>query len=128
MRSSHELATLVVIALAACGTDGLSNEGAGGGLVPIDDATCETSFLDYENFAEPFVLDWCRGCHSAAIPEGMRQKAPDTVNFDTFDDVRSWAPRIGALAASSTPEMPPAGGPTLEERRLLAEWLACGMR
>jgi hypothetical protein len=32
----------------------------------------------------------------------------------------------GAPSPGGTPTMPPAGGPSGEERALLAEWLACG--
>ncbi len=132
MRSLRELACIGLVAVAACGTEWVpqgSSEGGGDDeVMHVDEAQCETSYLTYDNFGEPFVLDWCRGCHSAAIPAGMRQKAPAAINFDTPDDVRQLGPRIGARAASTTPSMPPAGGPTLEERRLLAEWVTCGMR
>jgi hypothetical protein len=41
--------------------------------------------------------------------------------------VRHWAERIEARAASASPTMPPAGGPTDEERAMLREWIECGM-
>ena len=89
---------------------------------------CEESYLSYDNFGEPYMLDWCRGCHSSSIPAGMRQRAPASINFDTIADVRQWGDRIAARAATLEPTMPPAGGPPEEERKLLAEWLACGAR
>ena len=113
MRSSPS-ALGVLLALAAC-----SDEPR-----PVE---CTTSPLTYDNFGEPFVLDWCRGCHSSALPAGMRQLAPLDVNFDTRDDVRDWSPRILAVAGTSR-IMPPAGGPSDHERELLVEWLACGAR
>jgi len=92
-------------------------------------APCEDSVLTYANFGEPFLLDWCRGCHSSGLPVDMRQNAPSNVNFDTLDQVHDLASRIEIRAvgdADLPPTMPPAAGPPDEERALLAEWLACG--
>ena len=128
MRSWHEL--MIAAVLAGCGTEyqpidsATSEEEA----IAVDPDACETSYLSYDNFGEPFVLDWCRGCHSSAVPAGMRQKAPVAINFDTLEDVRNRRERILVRAGSLTATMPPAGGPTEEERKLLAEWLACGAR
>lgn len=129
MRSWREL--MIAALLAGCGTEyepidteTLTEEE----VIAVDPDACETSYLTYDNFGEPFVLDWCRGCHSSAVPAGMRQKAPVAINFDTLEDVRNRSPRVLARAASQTATMPPAGGPTEEERTLLAEWLACGAR
>jgi uncharacterized membrane protein len=122
VRSWRELA--IAIALVACGTDSVPR--GDDDPIPVDPEQCETSFLRYDNFGEPFTLDWCRGCHSTAVPATMRQNAPIEVNFDTLDQIRTWSERIAVRAASMTPTMPPAGGPTLDERTLLAEWIACG--
>lgn len=120
-------ALALVLALAGCGNDrGLVDDDEDD-FVPDPDA-CETSFLDYDNFGAPFVTNWCRGCHSSAVPAGMRQRAPIDVNFDDADDVRAWSERIAVRAATATPTMPPAGGPSTEERKLLVEWLACGAK
>ena len=124
----------LVALLAGCGTEHVLDEGTPPTTmveetpIPVDPDVCETSFLSYDNFGEPFVLDWCRGCHSSAVPAGMRQKAPAAINFDTHADVQEWRDRIAARAAAADATMPPAGGPTAEERKLLAEWLACGAR
>ena len=132
MRSSPDLArALAVTALAGalaaalaagCGTDPPSS----GDPVPPD--ACETSYLDYTSFGEPFVLDWCSGCHSASLPPNMRQQAPVHVSFDTLEGVRQFQGRIAARATGAMATMPPAGGPSIEERALLAEWLACGAK
>jgi uncharacterized membrane protein len=58
----------------------------------------------------------------------MRQMAPVGVDFDTLDGARRFPDRIAARAAGGTPTMPPAGGPTIEERALLVEWIRCGAR
>ncbi|MFN0252892.1 MAG: hypothetical protein ACKV2T_38820 [Kofleriaceae bacterium] len=126
MRSSRELAILVASALigvaaaflSGCGTEYEPS-------LPPDDS-CDESILTYENFGELFMLDWCRGCHSAALPEGQRQGAPLEFNFGDVDAIRELAPMIAARATGAMPVMPPAAGPSAHERALLAEWLACG--
>ncbi len=105
------LRSLALVATAACGTD--------------TDVTCASSQLTYDNFGGPFVVNWCRDCHSAQLPAGMRQDAPADVNFDTLDEIRTWSRRISLTAGTGT-TMPPAGGPTDDERKLLVEWLRCG--
>ena len=121
MRSWPSL--VVALLLLGCGNDHTLD---GTDIVTGDD--CETSYLTYRNFGEPFALDWCRGCHSAEVPAGMRQKAPLDTNFDTHEDVMQWRERIAKRATGEVPTMPPAGGPGAEERALLAEWLACGAK
>jgi uncharacterized membrane protein len=116
------LSLLVVV--GACGGDATPDDVPG----PPDEETCRTSYVDYGNFGEPFALDWCRGCHSSALPADMRQNAPAEVNFDTHEDVLAWKDRILIRAAGAQPTMPPAGGPSAAERALLAEWLGCGGR
>ena len=122
MRSWPRLAAIALVA-AGCGDDARP-------IDPIDPPvdTCETSYLDYQSFGEPFVLDWCRGCHSSAVPAGMRQLAPIDVNFDNAADIARHKDRIVLRATGATPTMPPAGGPSPEERALLAEWAGCGMK
>jgi len=115
--------------LAACGTDSTThNDDGGGDPMHVDPSQCEQSYLDYGDFGAPFMLDWCRGCHSAAVPTAMRQSAPTDINFDTLDEVRMFKDRIAVRAASTAPTMPPAGGPGTDERALLAEWIACGVK
>jgi len=105
------VAVAVVGALAACGTD--------------TDSACSASFLRYSNFGAPFIANWCRACHSAELPPDMRQQAPIDVNFDTLDDIRAWSRPI-ALTAGDGTSMPPAGGPSADERQMLVAWLRCG--
>jgi uncharacterized membrane protein len=87
----------------------------------------DDSFVTYENFGEPLMLTWCTPCHSSHLstPE-ERQDATDGVNLDSYDDVVKHTDLI-QLFAVETDAMPPAGGPDVEERDLLAEWIACGM-
>jgi uncharacterized membrane protein len=129
VRFSRELVTLVLSALvgvlvallAACGTDAAPPS-------TIPDENCESSILTYDNFGKLFMLDWCRGCHSSGLVEGMRQGAPLEFNFEDVDTIRELAPIMAMKATGSMPVMPPAAGPSDDERALLAEWLACGAR
>src|SRR5262245_53099420 len=123
------LSLVLVLVLAACGTDSMPRgDDDANQPTPVDPDVCATSYLDYTNFGEPFVINWCRGCHSTDVPAAMRQKAPTDVNFDNLMQVRMWGERIATHATGAMPNMPPAGGPTEEERALLAEWLACGAK
>jgi hypothetical protein len=119
----------LLVLVVACGNDVRGDQfGGDDGPEPVDPDTCETSYLGYDNFGAPFVVNWCRGCHSSIVPKNMRQNAPLDVNFDTEADVTHWAERIQARAAGAKPTMPPAGGPSTDERQLLAEWIACGTK
>jgi uncharacterized membrane protein len=113
MRSSPSSAALAALAAlgAACGAD--------------TDRTCAQSFLRYDNFGSPFIVNWCRACHSAGTPPDMRQQAPADVNFDNLSEIRNWSLEI-RLTAGQGSSMPPAGGPSAEERQMLVEWLRCG--
>lgn len=127
MRSWRELRTVLVAACiaaaGACTTSTGEPPGDDGG--GDDTTTCDNSYLTYDNFGEPFMENWCRSCHSSQVPEDMRQTAPDDVNFDDLADVKSFADRI-KYRAGEQKTMPPAGGPSDEERALLVEWISCG--
>ena len=123
MRSWPSAVLVLVLGCALGCALGCGNDHA---LDGNGDPACEMSHLTYQNFGEPFALDWCRGCHSAAVPPGMRQKAPININFDTRAELMQWQDRILMRATSEAPTMPPAGGPSADERALLAEWLECG--
>ena len=110
--------------LAACGNDSATQPP---GPDPQPD-TCEQSYLRYDNFGAEFTANWCRGCHSSKVPAGMRQNAPIDVNFDDAADLHDWGARIRVRATGEAASMPPAGGPSAEERALLAEWIDCGMQ
>jgi uncharacterized membrane protein len=86
------------------------------------------STLDYENFGARFFLTWCTGCHSSALPEKERKKAPLGVDFNTVDEIRSLRERIWMRAGDANTTMPPAGGPSAKERAMLGQWLACGAK
>lgn len=124
----------LALVVAACGTDTHvpldpdpePDAGVEPDAPPVNE--CETSYLTYETFGAPFAISWCRGCHSSAVPAGMRQRAPIDVNFDTHEDIVNYKSKILELTTGAKPSMPPAGGPSDEERALLAEWLNCGAK
>jgi len=93
--------------------------------LPDPDTTCEESVLSYDNFGDPFVRNWCTGCHNSDLAEDMRQGSPTNVNFDTRAGILVWRERV-QLRAIEQATMPPTAGPGDDEKALLAEWLACG--
>ena len=97
----------VVLLLAACGTD--------------RDPACSTT-VTYQTVGAPFVDSWCRGCHS--IDATTRQRAPANINFDTLDEIRVRLLDVDSTVSLRT--MPPAGGPSDDERALMVTWLRCG--
>jgi uncharacterized membrane protein len=99
----------------------------GGEPASLEERACpEDSALSSENFGAPFMLTHCTGCHHSSLPASERAGAPLAIDFETIDLVRTHAPRIWARAADHNATMPPLGGPPLEERTRLGEWLACG--
>lgn len=85
------------------------------------------SFLTATNFGMPFMTTWCTGCHSSdLVGPTERQMAPEQFDFDDLESVRTHADFIAQDAAGTNVLMPPAGGPTDQERAWLAEWIACG--
>ena len=137
MRRSRWLHLALLTAAAAVGTacggpldgtpDGGGDASPDGPWATFEARPCpEGSILTWGNFGYAFMYDWCTGCHHNDLEEGMRQGAPPEINLDTQRAVRDLAPLVWAAAADGHTRMPPAGGPTEEERRRLGEWLACG--
>ena len=108
MRSSRSV--LLVLLLAGCGND--------------TRVECSESPLTYQTFGDPYIANWCRGCHSEDLIPTMRQDAPLGVNLDTLDEVRQRRAQILEMGD----RMPPTGGPSEEERALMREWLTCGAK
>jgi hypothetical protein len=105
--------------------------GCGGGKET--GVTCPTGGtpLTYENFGQTFMGTYCLRCHNTALSGAARKDAPSDVNFNTVEQVRAESKDIdkqaGAGADVTNEEMPPDGEkPSVEDRRKLAEWLACG--
>jgi hypothetical protein len=113
MRSPSNLAVIALVACVACVACGNDV-----------DPTCRTSPVTYRSFGAGFVVDWCRGCHSAQA--SMRQAAPTSVELDTLDEIRGQSWSIIATTAGSGASMPPAGGPSDADREAFVEWMSCG--
>ncbi|NVB81988.1 MAG: hypothetical protein HOV81_26640 [Kofleriaceae bacterium] len=86
----------------------------------------------YASFGQAFFSKYCTDCHSANSPN--RHDAPGDQNFDTEDDIRRHAADIDSEAAAgpdaTNTSMPEKSVnvmtlPTLEERKLLGQYLAC---
>lgn len=99
---------------------------------PPSGATCPSdSTLTYEDFAAPFMAEYCNGCHSSTLTGDARQGAPEFHDFDTKNGILAVADHVDWKAASgpdATNELMPVGSgpvPTLVEREQLGEWLAC---
>jgi Cytochrome c len=102
---------------------------------PPSGATCpdgDSSTLTYENFGKEFFSKYCTSCHSSKVKGDARMKAPADHNFDTYEEIELLSEHIDQKAAAGTKtnvSMPPTDPkPTLEERKKLGEWIACGLK
>jgi hypothetical protein len=101
-------------------------------LGPPTGTTCPpSSSLTYANFGQAFMTSYCTRCHSSTLSGAARMGAALYHDFDTQLGVQQVAGHVDQTAGSgpeSTNEaMPPDGAkPTLAEREMLAEWIACG--
>ncbi|MBT9558515.1 MAG: c-type cytochrome [Myxococcales bacterium] len=102
--------------------DSAPNIDSEGAIEPCD----AVPILTWANFGEGFVLDNCQACHAHGAAD--RHGAPAEVAFDTLDDVLTWQDRIVARAGSELGGMPPAGGVSETDRKLLLAWIACSLR
>jgi uncharacterized membrane protein len=130
--SVHKLvlaATLVVFAMGHGDGGCCSDEEV---LGPPTETVCPpASTLTYENFGQQFVASYCTRCHSSTRSGGGRMGAPAFHDFDTLTGIRNVADHIdqavGAGPAAMNDQMPPSDPrPSLAERQMLAEWIACG--
>jgi uncharacterized membrane protein len=122
------------MALQACGDDHAHDHGDHDHDEPVgppSGAVCpDDSTLTYENFGQMFMEDYCTRCHSSELEGDARMDAPDGHDFDTIEGIWAVQDHIDQMAASGpdkTNMAMPLGNPkpTLEERELLGEWLAC---
>jgi uncharacterized membrane protein len=83
----------------------------------------EIPILTWDGFAQGFLTTHCQGCHASTSPD--RHDAPENVIFDTEEDALAWKDRILVTAGTEPYTMPPAGGPTEEDRERLVAWVTC---
>lgn len=101
-------------------------------LGPATGTTCPpTSTLTYATFGQPFMENYCTRCHSSALTGDARMGATEFHDFDTRIGVLQVADHVdqtaGAGPNATNDQMPPDGAmPSLAEREMLAEWIACG--
>ena len=94
------------------------------GEIDFASLSCEEApVVTYANFGQGFITHYCQGCHASSAPD--RYEAPETVTFDTVEEIWAWKERILARAASEPATMPPAGGTSAEDRQKLRWWLEC---
>jgi uncharacterized membrane protein len=100
---------VIALSLVAACTSGASSTG-------ISELSCPPdSKLDYANFAQDMIGTHCLSCHDTRSPRLLTQ-----------GEVRAHSTQILDTAVY-TDAMPQGGSMTLDERRLLGEWIVCGM-
>ncbi|HLL21219.1 MAG TPA: hypothetical protein VK427_03760 [Kofleriaceae bacterium] len=88
--------------------------------------------LTYTNFGKPFMETYCTRCHASDKEGAARMGAPSFHDFDTLFGIDAVSDHIdqttAAGPAATNDSMPPDGKkPSLAERQMLAEWIACGV-
>lgn len=115
--SQFSVAGLVLLATSSCGLF----------YSDIDSYPCPPAGtqLRYQNFGAAFVDAYCQSCHSSQSID--RQGAPGEFIFDTVEQIQRHRARIFVRSAADNDSMPPGpNDPSKEQRKQLAEWLACG--
>lgn len=100
---------------------------------PTESVCPPTQTLSYENWGMAFMTTYCTDCHDSHKRGEERQGATSFHDFDTIYGIRAVYEHIDLTAAAgptgivndSMPNESPY--PTLEERKQLGEWIACGM-
>lgn len=100
---------------------------------PPTEATCpQGSTLTYNNFGKVFVETYCTRCHASDKVGAARNGAPAFHDYDSLFGIMAVSDHIDQTAASgpaaTNTSMPPDGMmPSMAERQMLGEWIACGM-
>lgn len=92
-------------------------------LYTVSDTSVEQvcDSLAYANVGEPFMTQYCIGCHG--MVSSNRQGAPVDVTLDSMENIVAHIETIRAEILSET--MPPSGGVTEESIALIVQWLDC---
>ncbi len=107
-------------------SDGGASDGEGSDTAgPTDsaDPCADVPLVNYSTFGAGFITANCQGCHASTAPE--RFGAPESVVFDTVEQVWTWSSRILQLVPGDEERMPPAGGITEDDATRLRWWLEC---
>lgn len=112
----------IVSVLAACRGD----EGE-----PTRSVCPSDSTLTYANFGRSLFERYCYRCHTRDLVGTDRSGSPLGSDYDSLTAIRAQREELDHHAAAGpnavNEHMPPDGvRPSLDERRRLGEWLACG--
>jgi hypothetical protein len=115
------------LAVGACGDRDEHQERAPTGAICPPDST-----LTYETFGREFMATYCTRCHASSVSGAARNGAPSDHDFDTLAGIEANKEHIDEYAAAGPAHvnttMPPTEPkPSLAEREMLGEWLACEM-
>ena len=115
-----------LVLLLACNTD----DPGPSARLPTESLCPPDSTLDWDNFGRAFMESYCTSCHSSELEGAARHGAPSFHDFDTRFGVKGVASHVDSSSAAGPAAtniaMPPSGRtPSVDERRLLGEWLAC---
>ncbi len=124
--SARIILTLLLLLQHACLR---SNDGQRTGVSALK---CpDNSELTYDHDIAPFMARYCTNCHASNLVAGERDGAPLGHDFDTQAGVLGMAKHIADVAAAGpgfvNTGMPIGDemAPTVVERTMLGEWLAC---
>ena len=87
----------VAVVLNACG----------GSEEEVDVTACNADTVSYDIYIQPLVANNCLGCHSSSVEGDDRNGAPSNINFDSYDELSSYAATAVARVVAGT--MPPEG-------------------
>ena len=88
------------------------------------DSFCEdVPLVTYETFGQGFIIENCQSCHASTSTN--RYGAPESIHFDTYEEIIATADDILAEVTGDNPQMPSAGGVDEDKRMLLQIWLEC---
>ncbi|MFK7929713.1 MAG: hypothetical protein AB8H79_16090 [Myxococcota bacterium] len=91
---------------------------------PDVDALCDDApVVTWDSFGQDFTRANCQPCHSST--SANRYGAPESVIFDTEDDVLGRAEQVLSNATGDAPTMPPRGGLEVDDQEKLKIWLEC---
>ena len=90
-------------------------------IYKVTDTAFDCDTVSYVNVGEPFMTQYCIGCHG--LLSSNRQGAPTDVTLDSMDEILAHLDTIRDEIASET--MPPSGGVTEDSIELVIQWLDC---
>jgi len=121
-------ARLLAMILALCTAPGCETEADTGEPEVIETDECaeelEAYPVSWDSWGANFFATYCDSCHASGTLE--RYGAPESVTFDTLEEVRDQRERIEVRTLEEQ-DMPPTGGVLEDELFLLDIFLRCGL-